>query len=95
MSAAHAPAELLIVAQPRQLLLRREGAAAVFGHPVDRVEDEGREHVEIVVIGDAEAAMHGVDAVECLAGAVAAKTVLTDFGEQQFGVVVALARPAW
>ena len=35
--------------------------------------------------------MHGVDAVERLAGTGAVKTVLADFGEQQFGIVVALA----
>jgi hypothetical protein len=72
-------------------LVRGQRPPAVAVDPPPRLDDEGGQHVGQVDGADGVGGVHPVDAPDGLTSAGGVVAVLLDLGEQQLGVVEALA----
>ena len=87
---AHAPTDLHPEVEARLALVRGHGPTRVHPAPAQRKLDEGPQHEQVVVVGDAVVRMRAVDAVERLRAHLAVPARLQKMADQQAGVVVAL-----
>ena len=89
---AHAPAQRAVVGHGGLALVRVQAAPAELVEPAQRGDDEGRQHVEHVVVADPVAAVHLVHAPDRGAGVGVVEAAVDGGAEQQHRVVVALLR---
>ena len=91
----HALAQPAIIEEPCPLLVFGHAAAAEAVEPADRLADKGRQDVEHVGVVDPEAPVHGVHPGDRPAPSRAVQAVFDCFGQQEFCIVIAFARPGF
>ena len=90
---AHASAELPPVQEPSLALFVRHSASAKPVQPVNGAENKSREHVEEIVVRDAEATVHVINSAKGAPRPVAVETAAQDFPYEDRRVVVTFERP--
>ena len=89
---AHASAELPPV-KTAFFLFVRHSAPAKLVQPINGAENKSREHIEEIVVRDAEAAVHVINSAKGAPRPVAVQTIAQDFPDEDRRVVVTFERP--
>src|SRR5262245_20878125 len=89
----HALADLAPESEPAPSFLVRQRSPAEAIEPAQRLEREGRQHVEEILVRNAKPAVNGIHLGDGASAQVGLEAVLDNRGEDQIRVVIAPLRP--